>query len=222
MKNIFYYTFIVAIMLTLQACFPDPQQAQKEQVAAIYNDFNNKMAIHDENIKKSIQLNDSELARNEFQNIFNIKFEYENMTGYFTTTYEITKSIDLKIYHDFTKIKNIINIGNAPNLKMFKSKIHEKLETSLFDYDSAKIEISNNVKKGYFYIKNANRYTVIWCYMLNGKINAKNRFGAYTGYKNYMAYLVGDTVIISFPPEGRGTISEFQDWFKRYELIFLE
>ena len=61
-----------------------------------------------------------------------------------------------------------------------KKDLDEKLKYSLYDYSSAKIEFLGSIKD---FIIADNHKDVIWGYTYIYNVNAKNRYGAFTGYK---------------------------------------
>jgi hypothetical protein len=72
-----------------------------------------------------------------------------------------------------------------------KEAILSKLKYELFDFDSAKIELVNSSKS---IIADKETFEPILGYAYFYKINAKNRMGAYTGYKTHY-YFVKDGII---------------------------
>ena len=77
--------------------------------------------------------------------------------------------------------------------KFYKEVIYNWMRSALIDVDSAKIEWGAEPRPVLFKEKETGRQAYGW--LVDFKVNARNRFGAYTGKQSHAA-LIRDNVVI--------------------------
>ena len=86
-----------------------------------------------------------------------------------------------------------INAGPKPDIEEVKSLIKESVKYSLFDSESAQFREWSSFFKGLEGWSKASPISGVWdiCY----EVNAKNKFGGYTGFKSFRAYVRNGKVL---------------------------
>jgi hypothetical protein len=88
-----------------------------------------------------------------------------------------------------TQASDIERYGSYPT--NYKEIVMKWLDTQLIDASSARIEWDGEPKPANLGTKE----NPVYGYLVNFKVNARNRFGAYTGMQSHGALIHNDTVI---------------------------
>lgn len=98
------------------------------------------------------------------------------------------------MYENRDNLANV-NYGVKPSNSEAAASARKYFEQVLIDPDSLRLGCDENTRKGWARDRMSDRPS--YGYLLRCDVNAKNRFGGYTGNKNYILVLNGAQVLVA-------------------------